>query len=84
MNIILSILSIIFSIVVMFFGWCIVLNVDRTKYLNLRGFVLILVGLLGLGIGFVCFGEFAKISFSIVVNFLTTFICIMKEVNIKI
>ena len=79
MNIILSILSIIFSIVVMFFGWCIVLNVDRTKYLNLRGFVLILVGLLGLGIGVVYFGEFAKISFSIVVNFLTTFICIMRE-----
>ena len=79
MNIILSILSIIFSIVVMFFGWCIVLNVDRTKYLNLRGFVLILVGLLGLGIGFVCFGEFAKISFSIVVNFLTIFVCIMRE-----
>lgn len=79
MNIILSILSIIFSIVVMFFGWCIVLNVDRTKYLNLRGFVLILVGLLGLGIGFVCFGEFAKISFSIVVNFLTSFVFIMKE-----
>lgn len=79
MNIILSILSIIFSIVVMFFGWCIVLNVDRTKYLNLRGFVLILVGLLGLGIGFVCFGEFTKISFSIVVNFLTSFVFIMKE-----
>ena len=79
MNIILSILSIIFSIVVMFFGWCIVLNVDRTKYLNLRGFVLILVGLLGLGIGVVCFGEFTKISFSIVVNFLTSFVFIMKE-----
>ena len=79
MNIILSILSIIFSIVVMFFGWCIVLNVDRTKYLNLRGFVLILVGLLGLGIGFVCFGYFSKISFSIVLNFLIAFICIMKE-----
>ena len=79
MNIILSILSIIFSIVVMFFGRCIVLNVDRTKYLNLRGFVLILVGLFGLGIGFVCFGEFAKISFSIVVNFLTIFVCIMRE-----
>ena len=79
MNIILSILSIIFSIVVMFFGWCIVLNVDRIKYLNLRGFILILVGLVGLGIGFVCFGDFSKISFSIVLNFLIAFICIMKE-----
>lgn len=45
MNILLSVVSIIFSIVVMFFGWCIVLNVDRIKYLNLRGFILILVGL---------------------------------------
>lgn len=79
MNIALSILSIIFSILVMFFGWCIVLNVDRTKYLNLRGFILILVGLFGLGIGFVCFGDFSKISFSIVLNFFTAFICIMKE-----